>query len=127
MNDRRRLARKYLIIYSRVFDRDSGRVVGNLCDLSLGGAMLITEIPQKIDTRLRLHFDLPEADRFGVSHLDLEVRVAHCEADISPEFYNLGVEFHDLTDEQQRLVALMMEIYEFNREAGNYPVHPSAS
>lgn len=125
MNDRRRLPRKYLIIYSRVFDRDSGRVIGYLSDLGPGGAMIITEQPQTPDARLRLHFDLPDHERFGASHLDLDVRVAHCEADISPAFYNVGVEFPPLTHEQQRIISLMMEMYEFTRDAGRYPAHPS--
>ena len=127
MNDRRRLPRKYLIIYSRVFDRNSARVLGHLCDLSLGGAMIIADAPHKPGAPLRLHFDLPEPERFGTDHFDLDVRVAHCEPDLSPEFYNLGVEFGELSNEQKRIVTLMMDVYEFTREAGIYPAHPSVS
>ena len=45
MHDRRKLDRKYLTIYSRVFDRVSGRLLGYLADLSEKGAMIISDEP----------------------------------------------------------------------------------
>ena len=44
MDDRRKIPRKYLMVYSRVFDRETGKVLGYLSDMNLMGAMIISEI-----------------------------------------------------------------------------------
>ena len=43
MDERRKLDRKYLIVYSRVFERNLGKMLGYLGDLSLSGVMIISE------------------------------------------------------------------------------------
>jgi len=49
MTERRKINRKYLAVYSRVFDRSSGGVLGYLADLSQKGTMLISDnsMPEK--------------------------------------------------------------------------------
>jgi len=125
MDERRTLDRKYLIIYSRVFERNLGKMLGYLGDLSLLGAMIISEQPQKLNSILPLRFDLPDLHLFNVSHLDISARVAHCDPDINPAFYNIGFEFSEVTPEQTEILEKMMDTYEFRREIPNYPTHPS--
>jgi hypothetical protein len=43
MDERRQIPRKYLMVYSRVFDRETGKVLGYLSDLNLMGAMIISD------------------------------------------------------------------------------------
>ena len=116
MEERRRLPRKYLIIYSRVFDEMVGKLLGYLSDLSEKGAMIIAEEPLPVDTILSVRFDLPDPRIFHAHHLILSVRVAHCNVDISPEFYDIGLEFLDPLPEQKIIIEKMMELYEFRRE-----------
>ena len=118
MDERRRLDRKYLIVYSRVFERNLGRMLGYLGDLSLSGAMIISEQPQTIDSVLPL--------RFKAGQLDIAARVAHCEPDINPAFYNIGFEFLDVSPEKKATIERMMDAYEFRREIPNYPPTSSA-
>ena len=42
-DERRKLERKFLVVYSRVFDRKTGKVIGYLSDLTVKGAMVIGE------------------------------------------------------------------------------------
>ena len=126
MDERRKLDRKYLIVYSRVFERNLGKMLGYLGDLSLSGAMIISEQPQKIDSMLPLRFDLPDEHLFGANQLDISARVAHCDPDINPAFYNIGFEFSDVTPKQKAIIEKMMDAYEFRRELPNYPIPPSA-
>ena len=109
MDERRQLERKYLIVYSRVFERNLGNMLGYLGDLSLA-----------------LRFDLPDLQLFSVGQLDVAARVAHCDPDINPAFYNIGFEFIDLSPEQKEIVEKMMDAYEFRREYPNYPTPPSS-
>lgn len=126
MDERRKLDRKYLIVYSRVFERNLGKMLGYLGDLSLSGAMIISEQAQTVNSVLSLRFDLPDMQLFSIGQLDVAARVAHCEPDINPAFYNIGFEFLDVTADQKVIIEKMMDAYEFRREIPNYPTPPSA-
>ena len=125
MEERRKLDRKYLIVYSRVFERNLGRMLGYLGDLSLSGVMIISEQPQAVNSVLPLRFDLPDLQLFKAGQLDVSARVAHCEPDINPAFYNIGFEFLELSPEKKAIIERMMDAYEFRREFPNYPASPS--
>ncbi|GAB4419172.1 MAG: hypothetical protein Kow002_06610 [Anaerolineales bacterium] len=127
MNERRQLPRKYLIIYSRVFERNFGNLLGYLSDLSVSGAMIISEQEQKPNTVLPLRFDLPDlgADMFEVERMDITARVVYCQPDVSPNFYNIGFEFLEISEQQKTFIEKMMEKYEFNRDVPEYPTPPS--
>ncbi len=126
MDEKRKLDRKYLIVYSRVFERNLGKMLGYLGDLSLSGAMIISEQPQTLNSVLPLRFDLPDLHLFKTGQLDIAARVAHCDPDINPAFYNIGFEFLDVTPEEKVIIEKMMDAYEFRRELPNYPIPPSA-
>ncbi len=126
MDERRKLDRKYLIVYSRVFERNLGRMLGYLGDLSLSGAMIISEQAQTLNSVLPLRFDLPDLQLFSVGQLDITARVAHCEPDINPAFYNIGFEFMEVSSTQKTIIEKMMDAYEFRREIPNYPPFPSS-
>ena len=126
MEERRRIPRKYLIVYSRVYERNLGMIIGYLGDLSQLGAMIISEQPQTVDSVLPIRFDLPDMNIFNSAQLDLTARVVHCVPDVNPEFYNIGFEFLELTQGQLSTIEKMMEAYEFRRELPNYPISPSS-
>lgn len=116
MEDRRRLPRKYLIIYSRVFERTLGKLLGYLADLSQDGAMIITEEALKEGSVLSLRFDLPDPKMFEAHMLNVNARVARCHPDISPAFFNIGLEFQGLNEKDKEILGKMMDMYEFRRE-----------
>jgi hypothetical protein len=115
MNERRHLTRKYLIVYSRVFERTMGKLLGYLADLSLEGAMIISEEKLETDRMMSLRFDLPDMNVFDRNSLNLNVRVARCDPDISPGFFNIGFEFQEVNEEQKAIIRKMMDLYEFRR------------
>ena len=125
MKERRKLPRKYLIVYSRVFDRDLGRMLGYLADMGLGGAMVISEMPLTVDEKVNLRFDLPDVKVFEAARLDIAARVAHSEPDISPGFFNIGFEFEPPDAKQKKIIETMMDVYEFRRDIPDYPTPPS--
>lgn len=116
MEERRRLPRKYLIIYSRVFEQSLGKLLGYLSDLSEQGAMIIAEEPLEVNDVLSLRLDLPDPKIFHARNLNITARVAHCTVDISPAFYDIGLEFLEVTPEQKIILQSMMDVYEFHRQ-----------
>lgn len=125
MKERRTLERKYLMVYSRVFDRLTGKILGYLSDLSPKGAMIISDDPLTENTPVALRLDLPDPLLFSADHLNLQARVAWCQPDIDPSFYNIGFEFLDVKDQERAIIEEMIVAYEFRRDLPNYPISPS--
>ncbi len=124
MEEKRKLPRIYLAIYSRVFDRGTGRVLGYLADLNHLGAMIISDDKMEEGLNVHLRLDLPDPI-FNVDHINLEARVAWCKPDIDPSFYNVGFEFTDVLESHQSIIDKIVAIYEFRRNGPSYPTPPS--
>ena len=127
MQDRRKLPRKDLMSYSQVFDLTQGKLIGYLGDLNLIGAMVIGDEPLKVDDTLTISIQLPELPRINATRLTLPVHVVRCHQDISPEYFNIGVEFEVVTDEQKKIIEAVLNNYEVRRQPPNYPPHPTES
>ena len=125
MPDRRKLPRKDLMSYSQVFDLTQGKLIGYLGDLNLIGAMVIGDEKLKVDDRMTISIQLPELPRINATRLALPVRVVRCHPDLSPEYFNIGLEFEIVTDEQRKIIEAVIENYEFRRQPPNYPPHPT--
>ena len=124
MHDRRRQPRTDLMSYSQVYDLSDGRLIGYLGDINLLGAMVISDHKLKENKDLSISIELPELPRFHDSSITLSVRVAYCHQDVSPDYYNLGLEFNTTTDKQRNIIQDIIDNYEFRRQAPNYPLHP---
>jgi len=125
MQERRKISRKYLAIYSRVFDRSSGRVIGYLSDLTDKGAMVISDTSMAENQDVSLRFDLPDPALFSIDHLNIDTTIKWCRPDIDPAFYNIGFEFKTISPEQAKIIEEMIVAYEFRRDGPLYPLPPS--
>ena len=125
MQDRRKLPRKDLMSYSQVFDLSRGKLIGYLGDLTSIGAMVIGDEPLKVEEKLTISIQLPELPKINATRLTLPVRVVRCHQDISPEYFNIGVEFDEVTEEQKKIIEAVLDNYEFRRQPPNYPPHPT--
>ncbi|MDR1612267.1 MAG: PilZ domain-containing protein [Planctomycetota bacterium] len=88
-SDQRRLRRHYLIYYLRVFDRQTGSVIGHLVDITPNGIMILRDSPIEIGGKysLRLRW------RNSVGRLqvvDFEGECKWCRPDVNPDFYGAG-------------------------------------
>jgi hypothetical protein len=111
--------------YSQVYDLSDGRLIGYLGDINLLGAMVISDHPLKQNKSLSISVELPELPDVNESSIILSVRVAYCRQDISPDYYNVGIEFNTTTQKHQNIIQAIMDNYEFRRQAPNYPLHPN--
>ncbi len=125
MQERRKLPRKDLMSYSQVFDLYRGKLIGYLGDLNFIGAMIIADTPMKVDDKITISIQLPELPSVNAARLALPIRVAWCHTDLSPEYFNIGMEFELVTDEQKKIIEAVIENYEFRRQAPNYPPNPA--
>lgn len=124
MQERRKQPRTDLMSYSQVFDLHSGKLIGYLGDLNQLGAMVIGDEALKIDDRMTISIQLPELPDIKTSRMVLPVRVAYCQKDLSPEYFNIGLEFEIVTDPQKEVIHSIVENYEFRRQSPDYPPRP---
>ncbi len=125
MRERRQEQRKNLMAYTQVFDLYSGFLLGYLGDLTLKGAMVIGERELTVNTEITLAIELPELKDISSSRITLPVRVVWIQQDISPEFFNIGFEFKEVTLEQSDIIQAIIDTYEFRRGAPTYPIKPT--
>ena len=110
--------------YTQVFDLNGGHLLGYLGDLNLHGAMVIGEKTIVENTELTLAIELPELPNVKMQRITIPVRVAWCQQDISPEYFNVGFEFKEVTPKQKPVIEEIMEKYEFRRDLPSYLTKP---
>jgi len=121
MQERRKQPRKDLMSYSQVYDLHSGKLIGYLGDINQFGAMVITDDPFDINVDLNISIELPELPDTHETSMTVSIRVAWCHKDISPEYYNVGLEFNSISEKHKAIVQSVIENYEFRRQSPNYP------
>ena len=126
MQERRKEQRKNLMAYTQVFNLNGGLLLGYLGDLNLHGLMVIGDKAMIENTELTLAIELPELPNISASRITMPVRVAWCQQDISPEYFNVGFEFKEVTDKQKSVIEAIIANYEFRRDIPNYPIKPSS-
>ena len=124
MQDRRKQQRKNLMAYTQVFDLNGGRLLGYLGDLNLHGAMVIGEKPMVENQELTLAIELPELPGVNIQRITIPARIVWCQQDISPEFFNIGFEFKEVTVKETAIIEAIMANYEFRRDLPSYLTKP---
>lgn len=96
MNDRRKHERQHLAFFTRIYDRETGQMLGNLANLTNDGIMLIADEPVEINRLYKIHMELDEAI-LKKDHLNFEARCLWCGPDpLSDLFYNAGFQFSQI-------------------------------
>lgn len=121
MQERRKQERKNLVAYTQVFDLYGGNLLGYLGDLTILGAMIISEKPMKPDTDITLAIEMPELPDIKTMRMSLAARVAWCQQDLSPQYFNIGFEFKEVSAENKKLIETIIENYQFRRDVPKYP------
>ncbi len=111
----RRQERAHLIYFLRVFDAQSGDLLGQMVDLTTDGIMVIGEGAVTPRQRYSLRMDLPRNVPMG-RHLTLEARCKWCRRDESGDFHSMGFRILDMSPEAYRAVEQLIE--KFYREGG---------
>ncbi|MEO7840848.1 MAG: PilZ domain-containing protein, partial [Anaerolineales bacterium] len=103
----------------------NGKLIGYLGDLNQLGAMVIGDEAMEVNLTLTISIQLPELPNIKATRIALPVRVAYCHKDLSPEYFNIGMQFKLVTDHQRTVIESVVKNYEFRREVPEYPPHPA--
>ena len=114
MDNRRKETRRKLMAFTPVYDLHPRLLLGYLGDLTLRGAMVIGEKLVTINKETTLEIDFPsDLDDVPVIPVHIPVRIAWCHQDESPQYFNIGVEFTEVTPEHAELFEQILARYHF--------------
>jgi len=114
MKDRRTFKRNYLVLSTRVFEQGTGKLLGQLGNLTSEGTMIIGEAPLNVGRVYRLHMNLSKA-LFHTSHLDFEARCIWSRPEmIAPQFYKSGLQFTKIKPKDVQIMAQIVKEYELH-------------
>ena len=114
MDERRKETRRKLMAFTPVYDLHPRTLLGYLGDLTLRGALVIGEKLITINKETMLEIDFPtDLPDINVLPVHIPVRFAWCHQDESPHYFNIGIEFIDVTPEQADLFQQILERYHF--------------
>lgn len=103
MQERRKYKRSDLLYYSRVFDRNTGDVIGHLGNITPYGMMIISEEPLKIEIMYDLRIELPE-ELVEKANIEVDAESLWCVPDINPNFYNTGFRLFNIGTEEIQII-----------------------
>lgn len=107
MQERRKYKRGELLYYSRIYDRNTGEVIGHLGNITPYGLMIVSEEPLQIESMHDLRIELPQELEEN-AYLEIDAESLWCVPDINPNFYNTGFRLLDLGSEDFRLIEQMV-------------------
>ena len=87
--ERRKIERRHLVFYLRIFDGMSSRVLGHLVDITTRGAMLVCDTPIQLNQEFRLRMRLPK-ELSGRTELVINAKSIWCRPDTNPDFFIVG-------------------------------------
>ena len=112
MKDKRKISRRFLLYYMRVYDAGTQKQIGNLVDITPRGIMVGSEhpLPEGQTTRLRVEVTDEVTDK---PFLEFSAHSKWCEPDIIPNMFNTGFEILDLTPEDSKIIHHIIEEFGF--------------
>jgi hypothetical protein len=117
MDEKRKEERKKLMAFTPVYLRSPRALLGYLGDLTVRGAMIIGQHPAEVDRQVMLVIEFPAGlPETAPTPFVIPARVARCQQDESPRFYNIGVEFTQIEAEQVRIIEAILKRYQFQRD-----------
>lgn len=109
----RKVERRHLVFYLRVFDGSSSRVIGHIVDISAQGVMLVSDKPVPVNTHYHLRMRLPSevADR---EEIVFSGTSRWCKKDVNPDFFIIGFEMDELDPEIERHIISLIKDFSYN-------------
>jgi Tfp pilus assembly protein PilZ len=120
MSEQRRDERKKLMTFTPVYDKRSKALLGYLGDLTLEGAMVVGKAHEEINQHLTLTIEFHETVETPATRMTVPVRVAWCKPEDGQTYFHIGVEFLELTGENQLVIEAILERYQFRKEMPDY-------
>lgn len=108
--EKRKLERRHLLYYLRIWDADNDRMLGHLADVSTDGFMLVSE--EKIDNDKKFNIEMRLPSIAGETEA-VAFAATSCWStnDVNQMFYDTGFKFSDISEENVARIVSIIEEY----------------
>lgn len=109
--------RRKVMTFTPVYDVHTNILLGYLGDLTLKGALMVSEKPVETGRTLTMAVEFretPETPPFV--HMIISTRVAWCRLEEHRTYYNVGMEFLEITEQDKQAIEAVLEKYEISRK-----------
>ena len=114
MTVQRNESRKKLMAFTPVYDLHRKTLLGYIGDLTMKGAMVIGEKSVEVDKHYILGIEFPEAPpTMTTTRIVIPSRVAWCKQDDTPQGFNIGFQFIEVSTENATVIEAILERYQF--------------
>ena len=113
MSNTRKEERRKLMAFTPVHDLDKKNLLGYIGDLTLEGALIIGEKPVETDKITTLAIDFPETPEFPARRVIIPARIAWSRHVSEAKFYDSGVEFQNISEENKEILKSILERYKY--------------
>ncbi len=116
MSEQRKEERKILITFTPVYELEKNSLLGYLADLTAQGAMLVGSKPVEVSKKITLAIEFHETPEFPAIRMTLPARAAWSKHEEKSNYFNTGVEFLELTDQNKQIIEAILQRYQFRKE-----------
>jgi len=108
---RRKLKRRHLIYYLRLFNQSTGNLIGHLVDITTEGIKVLSEDPIPVDKHYQFEMQLPE--ELETEKISFDATSVHCEKDTNPDFYATGFRIDQIDSDHAALIEKLIDEFGF--------------
>ena len=108
--------RRKVMTFTPVFDLHAKILLGYLGDLTLNGALMVSEKPVEIDQNLTLAIEFRKSSEKPATRMKIPARVAWCKQEEHHTYYNTGLEFLEITEKNKKVIEAVLEKYQISHE-----------
>lgn len=114
LSNRRKETRRKMMAFTPVYALHPRILLGYLGDLTMRGALITGTNLTTINKETTLEIDFPsDIPNIPVMKVNIPARIAWCRQDESPQYYNIGVEFLEVSPENALLFQQILDRYHF--------------
>ena len=108
--------RRKVMTFTPVYDLHANILMGYLGDLTLKGALMVSEKPVETDRTLTLAIEFRKSSEKPATRMTIPARVAWCKQDEHRTYYNTGMEFLEMTEQNKKMIEAILEKLQFSRK-----------
>jgi c-di-GMP-binding flagellar brake protein YcgR len=108
--------RRKVMTFTPVYDLHANILLGYLGDLTMKGALMVSEKPVEIDRTLTLAIEFRKTSEIPAKRMTIPARVAWCKQEEHRTYYNTGLEFQEVTEQNKKVIEEILKMYQFSRE-----------
>jgi hypothetical protein len=114
VNNQRKETRKKLVAFTPVYELLHKTLIGYVGDLTPQGVMVIGEKVLEVNRHLTLGIEFQSSDPDALAvRMVISARVAWCKPEDTPQYFNIGFEFIDVSPENARTIDAIINRYQF--------------